>query len=203
MNNVSSKKSFILASASPRRKGLLSEWGFEFEVIPSPVDEPDASTYEGLPADVAMALSTFKAEQVARLHPDTIILGADTVVALDAVLYGKPKDAEDARRILSTLMHHTHDVVTGITIIDGLTNRRQIESDMSRITMTPMTPAQLDAYIESGLWHGKAGAYGVQDHDDQFVKNLDGSFTNVVGLPLELATSMLAKFGIEPCNRNS
>ncbi len=193
----SSRNRFILASASPRRRGLLLEWGFEFDVVPSPVDEPDASQIDGSPAEVAKALSTFKAEQVARMHPEAIVLGADTVVALDGVLYGKPEDAEGARRILSALMPHTHKVVTGVTVIDGMTKRREESADVSRITMTPMTPVQLDAYIESGLWQGKAGAYGVQDHNDQFVKRLDGSFTNVVGLPEDLVTSMLARFGIE------
>lgn len=152
----------------------------------------------GSAADVAKALSTFKAEHVSKIRPDSIVLGADTVVALDGVLYGKPNDADDARRILSILMHHTHEVITGVTLIDGKTQRCEVAVDESHITMTPMTPSQLDAYIESGLWQGKAGAYGVQDHDDQFVKRLDGSFTNVVGLPKELVTSMLARFGIEP-----
>lgn len=143
-----------------------------------------------------MVLSEFKADSVARLHPDAIVLGADTVVALDGKLYGKPRDADDARRILSTLMHHRHQVVTGITVIDGRSGRRVVVSDESHITMTPMSPDQLDAYIESGLWEGKAGAYGVQDHDDQFVKRLEGSFTNVVGLPKDLVMSTLASFGI-------
>jgi septum formation protein len=177
---------------------LLSQWGFVFDTVPSPVDEPDAAELGGSPVDVAMSLATFKADQVARLHPDAIVLGADTVVALDGELYGKPDDADDARRILSTLMHHTHEVITGVTLIDGKSGRREAAVDESRITMTPMTPSQLDAYIESGLWQGKAGAYGVQDHDDQFVKRLDGSFTNVVGLSKDLVTSMLASFGIEP-----
>ncbi|HNO80640.1 MAG TPA: Maf family protein [Phycisphaerae bacterium] len=201
MKSESAKHSnnrFILASASPRRRGLLAEWGFSFDVFPSPVDEPDAGLQEGSPAEVAKALAEFKADQVARMHPDAIVLGADTVVALDGTLYGKAEDAADARRILSTLMHHTHEVITGVAIIDGRTGRREVAADESLITMTPMTPSQLDAYIESGMWQGKAGAYGVQDHDDQFVKQLDGSFTNVVGLPKDLVIAVLARFGLEP-----
>jgi len=180
---------------------LLTQWGFAFDVVPSPVDEPATSSQRGSPEDVAMALSKFKAENVFQIRSRATVLAADTVVALDGKLYGKPNDASDARRILSDLMHHPHDVITGVTLIDGRTGKREIASETSRITMTPMSPEQLDAYIDSGLWKGKAGAYGVQDHDDEFVRKLEGNFSNVVGLPKGLVVSMLATCEINPTER--
>src|SRR5690606_16552822 len=127
-----------------------------------------------------------------------VILGADTVVALDGEIFGKAKDAADARRILATLMRNPHEVITAVTLLDAASGMREIAYAVTRVTMTPMSPEQLDAYIAGGLWEGKAGAYGIQDHDDAFVQRLEGSYSNVMGLPMEMVARMLARWGIEP-----
>jgi septum formation protein len=177
---------------------LLAEAGYAFSVDPARLTEPEAHLGPVSPAAFAEALSYFKARSVAgRVHEGTV-LGADTVVALGDELFGKATDAADARRILTALMHHPHMVVTGVTVLDAATLRREVTHDVTYVTMTPMSPDQLDAYIASGLWEGKAGAYGIQDHDDAFVQKLEGSFSNVVGLPMELVRAMLKRWGVAP-----
>ena len=188
----------MLASASPRRRQLLVDAGYVFDVVHPTINEPDPGDLHVGAAAFAEALSFLKARSVAEGMEGAIVIGADTVVALHGKLYGKPTDAGDARRILSTLMVETHEVYTGVTFIDTRTSRRVITHDLTRVTMTPMTDDQLDVYLDSGLWQGKAGAYGIQDHDDQFVRDLDGDFSNVVGLPLKLVEETLTRWGYPP-----
>ena len=188
----------VLASASPRRRQLLADAGYDFEVAPSIIAEPESTDSHVGAAAFAEALSFLKASSVAEGREDALVIGADTVVALHGKLYGKPADVYDALRILSALMVETHDVITGVTFIDTRAERRAITHDLTRVTMTPMTAEQLDAYLESGLWRGKAGAYGIQDHDDQFVRQLEGDFSNVVGLPLKLVEETLTRWGHPP-----
>lgn len=188
-------RTIILASASPRRAALLREAGYAIEVVPSPFHEPDIESLGLSPPALAEALSFFKARSVAERRSAGLVLGADTVVAYDGRVFGKPIDAADARRILSTLAGTTHEVITGVTLIDAATQKRLIRHDTTRVTMRPMSAAALEAYIASGAWQGKAGAYGIQDHGDAFVKRIEGSFSNVVGLPMELVAAMLEEAG--------
>jgi septum formation protein len=165
------------------------------------------------PAALAEAISLFKARSVgvylaesllgAELEsPSDVILGADTVVALEDQIFGKPRDLQDARRILSTLMGTTHDVVTGVTLLDCLSGRRQVTHDVTRVTMRRLSGRNLAAYLESGAWRGKAGAFGIQDAAGEFIANIKGSFTNVMGLPMERVAKLLAEIGILP-NENA
>jgi len=194
----SQRRRLILASGSPRRRELLADAGYRFDVHPPAIEEPGDLADRMVPAGVAEALSFLKARSVADGEPDAIVLGADTVVAAGAHLYGKPADVDDARRILLHLMSQPHDVITGVTLIDTSTRNREIAHARTRVTMRPMREQELTDYLESGLWQGKAGAYGIQDHDDAFVTHVDGSFTNVVGLPMELTRRMLADYGVTP-----
>ena len=150
------------------------------------------------PAEWAAELALLKARTVSKRIDRWIVLGADTIVVAGGQVYGKPADEYDARRILSTLMHTPHEVITGVALVDAATGRRELLHDTTRIVMSPMTAEQFDAYIASGLWRGKAGAYGIQDHEDAFVREIDGSFSNVVGLPMELVGEMLRDWGIYP-----
>jgi septum formation protein len=181
---------FILASSSPRRRELLTEAAYEFRVVDPPLDEP--TDHIGLrPIDQAESLAYFKARAVIEaFRPDVPVLGADTVVALGERVFGKPADAAHAREILSTLGGTRHAVITGVALIapDGY---RLIASDTTYVQMRALGPAEMDAYIAGGAWQGKAGAYGIQDSGDPFVVALEGSFSNVVGLPLELVRNML------------
>ncbi len=185
----------ILASASPRRAELLREEGYSFEVRVPPFEEPDTPASHGSPPQHAEASSYFKARSVAGTAGDGIVLAADTIVAYRGRVFGKPADDDDARRILGTLAGTTHEVITGVTLFDVVTGRRLIRHDVTRVTMRSMPPEAMDRYIADGAWRGKAGAYGIQDHGDAFVERIDGSFSNVVGLPLELLGGMLDAFG--------
>lgn len=184
----------ILASTSPRRSQLLREAGIPFEAVEPRYIEPEPETWEFSAVELAEAASYFKARSVAENYPDRIILGADTVVALGDQLFGKAQTPEEARRILSTLSGTTHQVITGVTLYTSKCHRRLIRHAVTQIHMRRMTDAQLDAYVASNEWQGKAGAYGIQDTGDQFIERIEGSFTNVVGLPVELVQEMLDVF---------
>jgi len=188
----------ILASESPRRAELLRQYGYRFDVIRPPLPEPATLPGCTSPIAVAEALGYFKARSVAAHLITGIVLGADTVSALHGCIFGKPRDRADAARILSALMGTTHQVITGLGVVDATSMRRRIVHEVTDVTMRAMSRAELDAYLDSGAWVGKAGAYGIQDHGDRFVTMCQGSFTNVVGLPMELTTDLLAEFGCRP-----
>jgi len=139
-------------------------------------------------------MSFYKAAAVADSVGHGTILAADTVVAREGRVFGKPRDAEHARQMLSQLAGTMQEVITGVTLLDAATGRRLIRHDVTRVTMRSMTAAQLETYIASGDWRGKAGAYGIQDSGDVFIASYEGSFSNVVGLPLELLERMLREF---------
>ncbi|MHC4986636.1 MAG: Maf family protein [Planctomycetota bacterium] len=190
----------VLASSSPRRQVLLREAGVDFEVTPPALAEPADAVDDLSPRQQAEALSYFKARAVVQSHrPDDPsdplpVLAADTVVALGDEVFGKPSDADDARRMLRTLSSHPHQVITGVCIIAG--PRRLIASDVTTVSMRAMTDREIEDYVASGEWEGKAGGYAIQETADRFVTDLDGSFSNVVGLPIELVRDMLEE--VEP-----
>jgi len=196
MSAKPAKRSIILASRSPRRIALLRDAGIAFTAIPPKYDEPDMSRWQLSPVAFAESVSHYKARSLADEHPESLILGADTVVALAGKLFGKPVDVEDARRILVALTGTTHEVITGITLYEPATGRRRITHETTRVTMRAMSASQLEEYLDSGEWQGKAGAYGIQDSGDAFVERTEGSFSNVVGLPMELVMEVLAEFGV-------
>ena len=181
-----------LASSSPRRVELLRSAGYRFEVKTPELVEPEPRSANQIAQHWAEALSYFKARSVAKDLNEGFVLAADTVVALDDDIIGKPADEQDARRILSTLVGTTHDVITGVTLLNVNSGERLIYHDTTSVEMKPMSEEVLEAYLVSGLWQGKAGAYGIQDRSDANVERLDGSHSNVVGLPLELVEQMLS-----------
>lgn len=188
----------ILASASPRRADLLRELGYEFEVIVADHEEPAPPLDPASPAAVAEALSYYKARSVAQGKAAGLILAGDTVVTYAGRLFGKPSDRADASRIIQTLAGTTHHVITGVTLLDPSTSRRVIRHDVTAVTMRPLSEAEVEGYLATGAWEGKAGAYGIQDEADAFVTRVEGSFSNVVGFPVELIGSMLADWGVLP-----
>lgn len=188
--------SLILASASPRRAELLRAHGYAFTVVHPPYGEPEEVAGRLHPAAWAEALSYFKARSISQTRDTGVVLGADTIASLDGRCIGKPTDAGDARRIIASLAGTTHEVITGVTVVCAATGRRIIRHERTSVTMRPMSEGQIDAYLDTGAWEGKAGAYGIQDHGDAFIESISGSFTNVVGLPMERIAAMLVEFGI-------
>lgn len=190
----------ILASASPRRRQLLTEAGFRFQLDPADIDEMN---YPGHLSSVQIAelLASRKAAAVADRHPHDVTLAADTVVAAaDGGPVGKPVDADDARRILRRLSGTRHEVITAVHLVSP-GHRLNLERVVhTSVAMREMSPAEIEQYIAGGLWEGKAGAYGIQD-DDPFVTRIEGSLTNVVGLPMEETIAMLKEAGILPERR--
>jgi septum formation protein len=186
----------ILASGSPRRQELLREAGYAFVVHPSDVDEsvfpPGIS-----PAELAEHLALAKARAVAARFPNDVVLAADTVVALGQDALGKPVDAADARRLLSLLGGTAHQVITGVAVIRAATNVELQARVTSAVHMRSLTPAEVDAYLATGDWQGKAGGYGIQD-EDPFVTRTSGCHTNIVGLPMTHTRQLLAAAGIHP-----
>lgn len=181
----------ILASASPRRAAILQEHGFSFTIVSPPEDNPSVLPSNLTPAEFARALSIQKAKAVAENLTQGLLLSGDTVAALGNAIFGKPKGRTDAKRILQAITSTTHKVITALTLLEVETGKIMTRHNTTEITMHPLTGSQLDGYLDSGDWEGKAGAYGIQDHGDAFVKKIDGSFTNVVGLPIEMLTIML------------
>ena len=191
-SGVSLTGPLILASSSPRRADLLHRHGYPFEVIHPAAEEPDTFPSDLSPAGRAEALSYLKAASVARTLDRGLVMGADTVVTYRGLVFGKPADRTDAGSILRTLAGTTHQVITGVTLLDASDRRRDIRHAISTVSMKILSATELETYLDSNAWVGKAGAYGVQDEADAFITLIDGSFTNVVGLPMELLADMLA-----------
>ncbi len=198
MSEAKQPEKLILASASPRRAQLLREHGYDFRVVPAPTEEPDLPLHSTAPEQHAEASSEFKAHAVAEIVPSGIILAADTIACLNGVIFGKPADEADAARIIRSIAGTRHDVITGVTLVNMGTGDRVIRHDRTAVFMRALTDEELDGYLQTGAWQDKAGAYGIQDHGDAFVDRIEGSFTNVVGLPMELVSSLLADWGIKP-----
>ncbi len=182
----------ILASRSPRRRALLREAGYTFEVV-----VPDDSAECGLcsgenPAQLVARLACQKAADVARRVEEAIVLGCDTVAACDGQILGKPEDEHHARRMLRTLSGRAHRVLSGLCVWSVPGEEPQVRVAITLLRMDPLTDRQLDDYLASGQWEGKAGAFGYQDRLG-WVHVVEGSESNVVGLPMELLEEMLAE----------
>ena len=176
----------ILASNSPRRAEILKQGGFSFEKRVADTDEtlPDGV----LPAEAVEVLAQRKGRAVPRAA-DEVLLAADTVVALDGRILGKPADSADAEAMLKMLSGRTHSVFTGVYITDG--EREFLFHTETRVTFYPLTQAEVAAYVQSGEPMDKAGAYGIQGRGALFVEKIDGDYFNVVGLPLAKTAKML------------
>ena len=188
----------VLASASPRRADLLRLAGLVFRVIPTEVDETPLPGED--PGDLAGRLAAEKAAAVgpAAAGPEAIVLAADTVVALDAEILGKPRDLEDARRMLRRLAGRTHEVITGIALRLLPEGSLACDRSRSRVTFAPMDEHEISWYAKSGEGMDKAGAYALQGKGALFVRSIEGSYTNVIGLPLEILYPMLRRHGLPP-----
>jgi septum formation protein len=185
----------ILASSSPRRIELLRAMGLAAETITSNADE----TNHGDPQSVAIENARRKAMAVHSVitpsHPDAYVLGADTIVVLNGVVYGKPLSEDDAARILGILQGRSHEVVTGVCVAHGQTVQTAYE--ITRVQFSAMTDLEIRAYIATGDPMDKAGAYGIQGMMRMYVESICGSYDNVMGLPTALVRRILLSMGLE------
>ncbi len=170
----------ILASKSPRRKELLALIKKDFDIIPSTKEEiiPEGLDNE----DIPVFLSAQKALDISKAHPDSLVIGCDTVVVLGGVIMGKPKDRDEAFSMLRHLSGRTHTVISGVCIC--YKGRTMTFNEQTAVTFYDLTDDEIDAYIATGSPFDKAGAYGIQDKAALFVKKIDGDYYNVVGLPV-------------------
>jgi septum formation protein len=189
-----SRMRLILASASPRRTDLLRDAGYVFEVEPADVDETELAGEP--PAAYVVRVAAMKARAIAAGHPDEAILAADTTVVIDGAMLAKPADDADATRMLGLLSGRTHDVLTGVVLVRA--GRESSAVVGTRVRFRPLTAPEIDWYVASGEPRDKAGAYGVQGLAARFVESVDGSYSNVVGLPVGAVRSLLEAEGLAP-----
>ncbi|HEX4641630.1 MAG TPA: nucleoside triphosphate pyrophosphatase [Chthoniobacterales bacterium] len=187
---------FVLASASPRRRQLLSEAGYEFEVVSPRVDEVVHSWLTI--REVTIWNAARKAAAACQLAPDAIVLAADTLVTIDGEVLGKPLDFEEAVRMLRRLSGRVHEVWTGVRIIAPAKRELRSFEEMSRVHFRPLDEPAIRRYLAKIDPLDKAGAYAAQGHGMEIIERIEGSFSNVVGLPMEKTALGLAAFGIEP-----
>jgi septum formation protein len=186
----SKRAPLILASASPRRRELLAQAGFIFDVITA--DVPEIRKESEDPIRFVTRLAREKAEAVATAHaipPDTMILGADTIVVVDEEVLGKPQDAADAARMLRLLSGRTHQVITGVCLAKG--RERQRAAEVTFVRFTTLSDEEIGAYVATGEPLDKAGGYAIQGLAGRWVPRIHGCYFNVVGLPLALVSSMI------------
>jgi septum formation protein len=183
----------ILASSSPRRKQLLAEAGYNFTCVDPDVDE-SAFEAEGIsPCEYAERLALAKAKSVAEKFPDCLVIGADTVADFEGEVIGKPADAKEADEITRRLFSRPHKVITAVAIVRIVDGTEIVKSDSTTVYPRKLTNKQIAEHIKGGSWRGKAGAYAIQEQDE-FVERIEGSLTNVMGLPMELVHRLLRRF---------
>lgn len=196
---MSDGATFVLASASPRRLDLLAQIGLAPDIV-DPAELDETPLPQELPAQHARRLAEAKARLVAARHPGAFVLGADTVVGCGRRILGKADTEDEARRALELLSGRRHRVHGGIALVTpgGRIATREVQTI---VTFKRLEPAEIDGYVASGEWRGKAGSYAIQGLAARFVRQLGGSYSNVVGLPLFETVSLLAGQGYAPARR--
>ena len=189
----------ILASASPRRAALLAQIGLPFRTVPSTLDENGAWPAQPGEDHAARArhLARAKAEEVVARIGRGLIIGADTIVVCEGVAFGKPHDADEARVILLRLAGRTHQVITGVALVDAATGRAEVASAAAGVRMRSFDPAEVAAYIGTGEPLDKAGAYAIQGRGALLIDGIEGDYSTVVGLPLPTLARLLRRFGLD------
>ena len=187
-------KRIILASQSPRRKELLEGIGLDFEIHHSKFEELES--HES-PEELAIYNAVGKAQSLQRSYKNALIIGVDTVVAYKEHILGKPKDKEDARRILRLLSKTTHKVISAICILDTKNEKILTETVTTLVTMDRLDEKDIEDYINSGEGEDKAAGYAIQGLGSLFISKIEGDYFNVVGLPINKLRKMLKKFGVK------
>jgi len=188
----------ILASASQRRMDLLRSLGVSFKVVPSAAEELHDESFS--PNALCELNAERKAADVAMSYPNRVVLGADTLVTLDGKLFGKPRDLAEAKEMLAQLGGKTHQVITGVCLCDAA--RKSLFSEVTQVRFRPLTPQVIETYLTAVSVLDKAGAYGIQERGELLVEGFSGSYSNVVGLPLERLAREFDAWGITYSRRN-
>ncbi len=188
-------KKIILASTSPRRKELLSKLGVPFEIVPSDFEED--MTQKMSPSELVQTLALGKAENVAQKYTDALVLGADTIIAFNNKVLGKPKGVEDAIRTLSELSGKQHSVFTGFVLIDTTTGKRISKALETKVFFRELTQKEIENYVQSGEPLGAAGSYMMQSGGSSFVEGIEGDYFSLVGLPIVSVREALKAFGVD------
>jgi len=174
---------YILASASPRRKELLSKITNDFKIVSSSIDEEEILSKNVRPAlEIPEFLATQKALDVAKKHPNCTIIAADTAIVLEDTIYGKPKDKNDAKKMLTKFSGNTHFVVTGVCIV--YTNKTISFSSINEVTFYKLSKEEIDNYLSIDEYVDKAGSYAIQGEGFKFIKSIKGDYYSIIGLPI-------------------
>ena len=196
MDNDSTRR-LVLASGSPRRRELLALLGLPFEVQAAPGDESSPGRGEAV-EETVQRLALEKAQAVAAERSDALVLGADTLVALDGQVFGKPSSSGEAVAMLERLRGQEHQVITGLALVDGATRRAQVDHKTTTVVMRPYSREEVLRYVASDEPLDKAGGYAVQDPSFAPAQGVEGCYLNVVGLPLCLTALLLKQAGLAP-----
>ncbi|HKP93155.1 MAG TPA: Maf family protein [Chthoniobacterales bacterium] len=190
------QRRFVLASSSPRRRELLAEAGYEFEVLSPPGDEV---SHQWLTVrELTVWNAAHKAARVSELAPDAVVLAADTLVTIDGDILGKPSDFSDAVTMLRRLSGRAHEVWTAVCVRFAASGETETFQEMSRVHFRDLDENAIRRYLGRIDPLDKAGAYAAQGHGTEIIERIDGSYSNVVGLPMERTARVLRDFGIEP-----
>ncbi|HMJ90681.1 MAG TPA: Maf family protein, partial [Candidatus Acidoferrum sp.] len=184
----------ILASASPRRAQLLHDFGIEFEVLPARTEESQPEHFT--PTEACLLNAYHKARAVAKKFPDAIVIGADTEVVLGQRVFGKPRDRKAAARMLAELEEKSHQVITGVCVLHLRSHRQKLFTEQTIVTFRSLGGDEIDDYLDKINPLDKAGAYAIQEHGDMIVDHVEGSYSNVVGLPMERLREELREFDV-------
>lgn len=186
-------RKLILASASPSRKMLLERAGISFEVVVSGVDETIPPEYT--PAQTVECLAERKGEAVLALRPNCAIISADSVVSIDGMILGKPKDDEDAKATLRRLSGRTHEIFTGVCLLAE--GKKELFHNVTQVTFYPLTDEEIEEYVGMGESRGRAGSYGIEGKGVTLVQSICGDYSNIVGLPVAETLRRLRKLEAE------
>jgi septum formation protein len=193
VGQAANRTRLILASASPARRSLLSRAGFTFEVMPAGVEEP---TGFADPRTFVQSAAWVKAAAVASGVADGLVLAADTIGWLDGGPLLKPADEADARRMLRAMAGREHDLWTGVVLWRRPDDVQVAWQELTRVAFAPLGDAELGRYLATRSWRGHSGAYAIEEQDDPYVRVVRGSLSNVIGLPMETLTRVLASLGV-------
>ena len=188
-------RKIILASQSPRRRELLTKMGVVYDIEPSNFDEQLDDSRS--PETVACELALGKAMAVATLHPDSLVIGSDTIVTLDGKQLEKPHDGDEAKEMLKTLAGKANEVSTGVAVVCIADGIRLVDADTTRVRFLPYNEEAVNHYVGTGDPLDKAGAFGIQSGAAPLISHIEGHYDTVVGLPTKLLSSLLARVGVD------